>query len=49
MMVASIEGHREVLTAIEKRNSKRARQLMETMIERSWKFIDRHLTKSTGP
>lgn len=39
MMAASVEGHREVLAAMEKRNAKRARLLMEEMIQRSWDAI----------
>ncbi|MEZ5775221.1 MAG: GntR family transcriptional regulator [Hyphomicrobiaceae bacterium] len=45
MMVASIEGHREVLGAIEAGKGRMARQCMEAMIERSWTAIRGHLAE----
>jgi len=47
MMSASVDGHREILTAMEKRNAKRARAVMESMIERSWKAIRDHFQSDT--
>jgi DNA-binding GntR family transcriptional regulator len=42
MMLSSIEGHREIVAAMEKRNTRHARILMEDMIQRSWKLIRDH-------
>lgn len=39
MMLASIEGHREIAFAIEKHNARHARILMEDLIQRSWEVI----------
>ena len=39
MMLASIEGHREIALAIEKNNARHARILMEDLIQRSWEVI----------
>ena len=39
MMLASIEGHREIAIAIEKNNARHARILMEDLIQRSWEVI----------
>ena len=39
MMAASVEGHREIVAAMEKRNKRHARILMEDMIQRSWSVI----------
>lgn len=39
MMRASVDGHREILLAIERRNKKYARTLMEDMIQLSWASI----------
>lgn len=46
MMRASVDGHREVLRAIEKRNKKFARTLMEDMIQKSWSAIQEYFLKS---
>ncbi|WP_413992314.1 GntR family transcriptional regulator [Labrys okinawensis] len=43
MMRASVEGHKEVLSAIEKRNKNYARTLMEDMIQKSWASIQTFL------
>jgi len=39
MMLASLEGHREIAVAIEKHNARHARILMEDLIQRSWEVI----------
>ncbi|MCC6203580.1 MAG: GntR family transcriptional regulator [Hyphomicrobiales bacterium] len=39
MMSASVEGNREIIAAIEKRNARHARILMEDLIQRSWTVI----------
>ena len=36
MMTASVEGNREIILAIEKKNARHARILMEDLIQRSW-------------
>lgn len=39
MMTASVEGNREIILAIEKKNARHARILMEDLIQRSWTVI----------
>ena len=39
MMLASVEGHREIAAAIERQNARHARTLMEDLIHRSWEVI----------
>jgi DNA-binding GntR family transcriptional regulator len=39
MMTASVEGNREIISAIEKKNARHARILMEDLIQRSWTVI----------
>ncbi len=39
MMTASVEGNREIIAAIEKKNARHARILMEDLIQRSWTVI----------
>lgn len=46
MMTASIEGHQEIVLAMEKRSSRHARTLMEDMIQRSWDVIKSVLVKN---
>lgn len=41
MMGASVEGNREIITAIERGNARHARILMEDLIQRSWTVIRR--------
>lgn len=48
MMTASIEGHREIISAIEKRNARHARILMEDLIQRSWSVIRKFFVESQG-
>ena len=38
-MTASVEGNREIILAIEKKNARHARILMEDLIQRSWTVI----------
>ncbi len=44
MMSASVEGNREIITAIERQNARHARILMEDLIQRSWTVIRRFFT-----
>jgi len=48
MRTASVQGHEEILAAMEKGNARHARILMEDMIQRSWKAIRQHFLKNTG-
>lgn len=41
MMSASVEGNRDIITAIERGNARHARLLMEDLIQRSWTVIRR--------
>lgn len=44
MMRASVEGHREIVAAIERQNVRHARILMEDLIQRSWDVIRKHFS-----
>jgi DNA-binding GntR family transcriptional regulator len=48
MRTASVQGHEEILAAMEKGNARHARILMEDMIQRSWKAIRQHFLNNTG-
>lgn len=48
MMKASIEGHEEIVVAMEKRSARHARTLLEDMIQRSWDVIRAFLSKVDG-
>lgn len=47
MMDASVEGNREIINAIEKKNARHARILMEDLIQRSWVVIRNLFNNST--
>lgn len=42
MLVASLEGHQEIVAAMRKRNARHTRMLMEDLIQRSWNVMRRH-------
>lgn len=48
MMRASVEGHKEILAAMERNNAKYARVLMEDMIRKSWDSIREVLKSNLG-
>lgn len=46
MMLASIEGHREILGAIKRQDATQARLLMEGLVQRSWDVIRQHFAEA---
>jgi len=48
MKTVSVEGHRAILNAIEKRNARHARSLMEDLIQQSWSAIRQHFPDNPG-
>lgn len=46
MMAASIEGNRDIIKAIEMRNARHARNLMEDLVQRSWTVVRKLFTEN---
>lgn len=49
MMGASIEGNRDIIKAVEMRNARHARNLMEDLVQRSWTVVRKLFEENMTP